>query len=29
VMAKSTATVQEVHLAVIHMLCEVIEEACA
>jgi D-sedoheptulose 7-phosphate isomerase len=26
--AVDTATVQEVHLAVIHMLCDVIEEAC-
>jgi len=27
--ADDTATVQEVHLAVIHMLCEVIEEECS
>ncbi|WP_214414377.1 D-sedoheptulose-7-phosphate isomerase [Sphaerisporangium fuscum] len=26
---EDTATVQEVHLAVIHMLCDMIEEACA
>ncbi|MGW4642123.1 D-sedoheptulose-7-phosphate isomerase [Sphaerisporangium sp. NPDC004334] len=29
VLAEDTATVQEVHLAVIHMLCAVVEEACA
>lgn len=27
--AGETATVQEVHLAVIHMLCDMVEEACA
>ncbi|MCT9930845.1 SIS domain-containing protein [Planotetraspora sp. A-T 1434] len=27
--AGDTATVQEVHLTIIHMLCDVIEEACA